>query len=148
MKLFIRNILKFFIVLAALWILNIIFLLIVMQFKPRKYVLYHNNLPIQNKKYFILGNSHAQYALNDTLLGNEYLNIAKSAEPLFYTAIKAQNIIDQLKPDTLIIQLDNSALASIHWVLGNNRLVENYRNYFPLMPFEDHKFLFEHNFLK
>ena len=128
--------------------MHILVLLCIVQLKPVNYALKYNNHTIQNKKYFILGNSHAQCALNDTLLGNEYLNVAKSAEPLFYTAIKAQNIIDQLKPDTLIIQVDNSALASIQWVLANNRLVENYRNYFSLMPLQDHEFLFRHNFFK
>jgi hypothetical protein len=148
MKLFFKNILIFILTTLSLWIVYVIFLVVNILLIPKNYKLYHNHLEIEKGKIFIMGNSHPECAINDSLMGETYSNISLSAEPLFYTAIKAQNIINQNKPDTLIIEFENTALHTIHWVLADDRLVENYKFYFSLMTFNDHKFLFENNFRK
>lgn len=148
MKHFLKKIIKYALLTASLWITHIIILVLIVVFLPKHYVLYHNNIPVKEKKYFILGNSHPECAINDTLLGKDFKNVAQSGEPLFYTCIKAQNIINQVNPDTLIIEFENTSLNTIHLVLANNRLFFNYKRYFSIMSLQNHRFLFENNFLK
>ena len=112
---------------------------------PNNIPLKHNNKYIKEKRVFIVGNSHIECAINDSLLPAHYLNIAKSGEPLFYTTSKAQRIIHSNKVDTVIIEFDNTSLTSIAWVLDNDRLLQNFKENFFLMTWEQFEFLFQNN---
>lgn len=148
MRLFISNIIKFLLLVAVLWVSYVSVLLLILNFAPQKTNLYHNSKPLLNKKKFILGNSHPQCAINDTLLNQNYLNLSRSGEPLFYTTIKAQNLINKLKADTLIIEFENSAVYCISWVLDDDQLLDKYKRYFCLMTAKQHLFMFKNNFKK
>jgi hypothetical protein len=106
----------------------------------------------QNNKdgmVYILGNSHPECAINDSLLSGNYANIAQSAEPLFYSVIKARRLLtDHSKIDTMVIEFTNNSLTTVKWVISDSRLMQNYKKYFALMNPEEHAFLFEKNPLK
>jgi hypothetical protein len=92
---------------------------------------------------FIMGNSHPACAINDSILPNNYANISLNGEPLFYTTIKARRLLeDNCKIDSMIINFTNNSLTTICWVLDDNRMMGNYKQYFSLMNFKEHMFLF------
>ena len=98
---------------------------------------------------YILGNSHPECAINDQLLPSKFINVSQSGEPLFYSVIKARKLIDAKNQiDTIIIGFTNNSLNTVKWVLGNDRLMENYSNNFAKMNIEEHLFLLENNPLK
>ena len=98
---------------------------------------------------YILGNSHPECAINDSLLPKNYANIAQSAEPLFYSVIKARRLLtDHSKIDTMVIEFTNNSLTTVKWVISDSSLMRNYKKYFAVMNIEEHAFLFEKNPLK
>jgi len=148
MKLFLKKIKNIVVIIISIWIIHMLFLLLNFSLLSKTNKLYHKQKSIDKKTIFILGNSHPESAINDILLGDDYINISKSAEPLFYTAIKARNIINRKLSDTLIIEFGNLGFQTIHYVLDDDKLFENYKTYFSLMSIKEHQFLFKNNFKK
>ena len=98
---------------------------------------------------YILGNSHSECAINDSLLSKNYANIAISAEPLFYSVIKARRLLsDNCVIDTIVIEFSNNSLSTIKWAIDDNRLMHEYTKYFSSMNIDEHLFLFLNNFNK
>jgi hypothetical protein len=103
----------------------------------------------EGAKIYIIGNSHPECAINDSLLPNNYINISLSAEPLFYSVIKARKLLTENKKiDTIIIEFTNNSLNTVGWVINNDRLFANYQKYFANMNFAEHYFLFSNNLKK
>jgi hypothetical protein len=95
---------------------------------------------------YILGNSHPECAINDSLLCRNYVNIAQSGEPLFYSVIKARRLLsNNCKIDTMIIEFTNNSLNTIKWVISDGNLMRNYKKYFAVMNSEEHMFLYKKN---
>jgi hypothetical protein len=97
---------------------------------------------------FILGNSHPQCAINDSLLPNNFHSVAKSSEALFYSCIKARFILKQHIRDTMIIEFTNNSLYTIDWVISDSSLIRNHHYHFAKMAMEDNLLLFKENKIK
>jgi hypothetical protein len=97
---------------------------------------------------FILGNSHVETGLNDTILGSNYCNLGKNAEPIFYTVVKAGKIFDLFKIDTLYIEYSNFSLIQEDQVISNERCFQNYQNFFKYMNYDEHLLIWKFNFWK
>ncbi|MEC4004421.1 hypothetical protein OX283_007120 [Flavobacterium sp. SUN052] len=92
----------------------------------------------KEKNILILGDSHTQCALNDTIISNA-LNMSESADTYFYSYTKLKNIIPSNKQiDTLILGYAPNNLS----VTQDNWLVDSSINGFKL-PL--HFFLFDKN---
>ena len=103
----------------------------------------------EGAKIYIMGNSHPECAINDSLLPDNYINISKSAEPLFYSVIKARKLLTENKKiDTIIIEFTNNSINTVGWVIDNDRLLANYHQYFANMDFAEHYFLYSNNLKK
>jgi hypothetical protein len=103
----------------------------------------------EGDKIYIMGNSHSECAINDSLLPDNYINISLSAEPLFYSVIKARRLLTENKKiDTIIIEFTNNSINTVGWVINNDRLLANYHNYFAKMDFTEHYFLYSNNLKK
>jgi len=149
MKYFFKKTAKYFLLVLTIWAIYLVSLLLLLNNKPKQYTLYYINTPlIKHSTRFILGNSMTQSAICDSILYGKYLNLSRSGEPLFYTTIKAQKLIDQVGADTLIIGFDNLAFNTADWVLSDNLMFEKYKKYFSSLTFDQHKILFKNNFPK
>ena len=95
---------------------------------------------IQNIDILVMGNSHPECAINDSLLPIKFVNIAQSGEPLIYTCIKARTILKLTHNDTVIIEFTNNSLQTINWVLDDDRLYTNYKMFFSKMKLDEHFF--------
>jgi hypothetical protein len=94
---------------------------------------------------YILGNSHPECAINDSLLPTNFANIAQSAEPLFYSVIKARKLLNNCKIDTIVIEFTNNSLNTVKWAMSDSSLMRNYKKHFAAMSIEEHAFLFNNN---
>jgi hypothetical protein len=148
MKSYLNIVGKFLLLFFFLWCIQIALVLLIKELLPQKIALKKAGISMVDKHIFILGNSHPECALNDSLLPANYLNVSSSGEPLFYTCMKANKLIKAQVVDTLIIEFDNTALHTIGWVLDDNRLLTNFKTYFFSMQSPDIYFLFQHNPLK
>jgi hypothetical protein len=142
MNLFIRRVIFFIFIINIFFVLfSLLYILIL----PQKYSIYHNGKKLTEDKIYIFGNSHPECAINDSLFSKKYLNLSQSAQPLFYTTIIVQNLIKNIKIDTIIIEFGNNALTSINWVLDDVRFSNQYKKYFALMSLNQHYFLFRNS---
>jgi hypothetical protein len=115
---------------------------------PTHHTIKHNGKEVNGKSVFILGNSHPQCAINDSFLDRHMMNLAQGGEPLFYTAVKANEILKNTNADTIVIEFTNNSLTTIDWVLDDNRLLDAYQKHFPNMTLAQQEFLFRNNFSK
>lgn len=145
MKAFLQRLLKFLLVFLTLWLLVLLTSLVIAR---RQTGLVTGTGKKLSKPILILGNSHPECAFNDSLLGGRFANVAISAEPLFYTAIKAQTAINMVGCDTMVIDFSNNAFKTIDWVLDDIRCHEVYTRYFSRMSLQQHLFLLKNNFPK
>lgn len=97
---------------------------------------------------FILGNSHPQCAINDSLLPNNFHNVGQSREALFYSCIKARFILKEHLSDTIIIEFTNNSLYTIDWAISDSNLIRNHHYHFAKMTTEDNLLLFKENSIK
>jgi len=120
-------------------------------------VLYGSNSYLANKasfnidesiKYIVLGHSHSECALNDSLINN-FKNFSASGESYFYTFNKAKKLLKQNKNlDVIFIELSNNQIIKKNnkWIWGNEYLSERYHKYAPFMSGNDHLLLFKNNY--
>lgn len=146
MRLFITQLVSLFTIVICLHFAIVILCLVMFkQFSNSAIIFKSNNLNQGDIKY-ILGNSHPECAINDSLLPKNYKNVALSAEPLFYTVVKARNLIEENhKIDSIFIEFTNNSIGTVQWVLGDDRLYANYRKYFSTMTLSEHNFLLLNN---
>src|ERR1700744_4366224 len=81
---------------------------------------------VKNKQIFVLGNSHPQFGIADTL---NIVNYAMAGETLFYEAIKARKILENNPHATICIDIDPENFKAAFINLADYRLPQSYRNY-------------------
>jgi hypothetical protein len=146
---FIIKSLKWFLLLVISQVAIVIFLVGVFdKVNIRSFILTKNH-DNKNGMVYILGNSHPECAINDSLLPKNYANIAQSAEPMFYSVIKARRLLaNGYKIDTIIMEFTNNSLNTVKWVVSDSRLMRNYKKYFAVMNLGEHAFVFNNNPIK
>ncbi len=97
--------------------------------------------PQQN--ILVLGDSHTEYAIDDTILTNS-INLSHSADSYFYSHLKVKRM-KQENPqlDTLILAFSNHNLLSQYderWLLNPLHIKSKFRIYADLMDFSDFGF--------
>jgi hypothetical protein len=95
-----------------------------------------------------MGNSMIETDLNDTLLGNDFCNLGKGAEPIFYSVVKSRYLIESYKPDTIFIEYSNVSLNQEDMVISDERCFQNYSNFFKYLNFQEHWTIAKNNPLK
>jgi hypothetical protein len=149
MKPFLSQLIKFFLLVIIAHCLMVLLSVVVSKKINKTSHLASKKTNNEGAKIYIIGNSHPACAINDSLLPDNYINIAQFAEPLFYSVVKARKLIEENKKiDTIVIEFTNNSLSTVGWVINNDRLFENYQTYFPNMNFQEHYFLFSHNLKK
>lgn len=95
-------------------------------------------------RYVILGNSHPERGINDSLI-NGVENFALSAESYLYTLAKIRQIKTQ-KPH-IIIEISSHQIlqSSDKWLLGDYYLGGRYSRFAPLLTRDEHFFLIKNN---
>lgn len=97
----------------------------------------------KNTKALVLGNSHAEAAINDTLIAG-MVNFSKKAEPYFYTLLKANEIVknnSNLKEVFIHFRYNDITHERDAWFDQSNL----YANYSYTMTSEERKLLFDLN---
>jgi hypothetical protein len=101
----------------------------------------HTDKPIIEikEKILILGDSHTECAINDTIFTNSY-NYSKSADLFIYSYVKLVNITSASKIDTLILSVSPVSLNERieKWLHKTNKLLFRF-------PLEDAMFLFRYD---
>ncbi len=103
-----------------------------------------HNFKIDNKiNKLILGHSHSEGALNDSLI-NETKNLSSSGEFYFYTFLKLKKIIKENKQiKTVFLEFTNNqiALDMETWAVSEEFNLNNLPKYTPVMDFADYKYI-------
>lgn len=98
-------------------------------------------------KYLVLGHSHPECALNDSLIEN-FKNISESGESYYYTYFKAKEIIEQ-NPfiETVFIEFTNNQIneSMNSWIWKEKYMNYRYPQYSPFMNFTDKMVLAKNN---
>ena len=100
-----------------------------------------------NSKFIVLGHSHPQLSLNDSLITN-FSNCAAGGEGFFYTYFKVKEIIEQNNNiEVVFIEFSNNQIIEKmdDWTWGKENLSTRYPLYAPFLEFKDHMLLFEKN---
>ena len=140
MKKFLLNITRFIFALLGC----IIVLLITTSIISKN--LFDFNIPKQ-KNILVLGNSHPECAVNDSILPNVF-NLAQSGTGYFYDYIKAREVLTKNSHiDTVIIGYTYKDIAKEmdSWFAGKDKLKFKIRNYFFLFNFNDYLSLLKAN---
>ena len=145
MSSFLKKLSNFLLLFILLWIVQVALVILIKGLMPKNIALSHKNKSLMEKRIFILGNSHVECAINDSLLPSKFVNLAKSGEPVFYSALKAQRIINSNVVDTIVMEFDNTSLTSIAWVLDDSRLLAHFKENFFSMNWEQFQFLLQNN---
>jgi hypothetical protein len=96
----------------------------------------------RDKNVFIVGNSHSQCAIKDTL---DIVNFSMGGESVFYSAIKARQILKANPHAIICIEFYPLSIETAYINLADHRLPENYRNYLYFMTAKEHLFLLKYN---
>lgn len=107
-----------------------------------------NGKSLNGYSYYVFGNSHPECAINDSISTLHLRNMANSGEPLFFSVPKMRRIAKENPNAIFIVELGNHALHAIHWVLDDEHLHKNYRQYFYHLTKEEHQFILSNNSLK
>jgi len=98
----------------------------------------------------ILGDSHTAFAFNDSMMLNTR-NFSSAADSYFYSYKKLKEITNNNNNnnqiDTLLLSFSShniNADIEQRWLLNNNHLEDRLKTYFPLLDFNDQKFLLKH----
>ena len=148
MRRFLKKTIKTLLFLMLCWLLNIFIVFAFKFFFPKQHFIYNSKRSLDKKEFFILGNSHPECAINDQLLGENFINLARSGEALFYTVNKAQKIINCIEPKTIVIEFENGSLSTIGWVLDNDRFLPEFKKNFFSFTQDQFAFLYRNNLTK
>lgn len=140
MKLFLKNSLKFFVIILSL--------IVIISFVNYKFIYNNSYFKIKSeKKYLFLGDSHFEYAFNDS--NSSFLNICQSAENYYFTYLKLKKILSKNSQiETVLIDFCNSQVDSKNdfYLFKSNEYIESrYLEYYPLFGREDFRFLADIN---
>ncbi len=97
--------------------------------------------------YLVLGNSHPEYAFNDTRIPR-LVNLGRSGEAYFYTYLKAKQVINNNKYlKSVFIEFGPSDINKERddWIWAEDRIKSRFPRYSPLMDYSDFIFLWEKN---
>ena len=100
-----------------------------------------------NTKTIILGHSHSECSLNDSLLSNTK-NLSQSGESYFYTYIKTKAIVDQNPQiENVIIEFSNNQICKEmdNWIWDDKHLSYRLPMYNIFMTFDETFLLFKNN---
>ena len=133
MKLLIRNIIFF--VLICLLLLTLLCVV------PSCIIRKNASFAIQeNTTSVIVGHSHSECSLNDSLLVN-CENFSRSGEAYLYTLCKVENIIKQ-NPNvqTVFVELTNNQFMDVMkvWLYSESYLQYHYATFFPFISLKNH----------
>jgi|GEM_PF-472529 hypothetical protein len=91
------------------------------------------------KNVLVLGDSHTECALNDSVLTN-YLNISQSAEPYFYSFLKLKKFVNENSQiDTVLLGFNFMSLTKDfeRRTLSNEFIYSRAQKYFPFFELSD-----------
>lgn len=101
-----------------------------------------------NKNILILGDSHTEYAIDDSILKNS-INLSHSADSYFYSNLKLRKMKkENPQIDTLFLAFSNHNLLTDYddrWLFNTAHIKSKLRIYTDLMSFSDFLFLFKAN---
>lgn len=100
----------------------------------------------KNIRYLLIGHSHPQCAVNDSLIPG-LKNIANSGEGYFYNYIKLKKVLSQNQQiNTVFIEFTNNHIDTLMdtWTWGET-YTARYSFLFPFLSAEDHKLLIKNN---
>ena len=102
----------------------------------------------ENKNVLILGDSHTEYAIDDTVFTNS-INLSHSADSYFYSFLKIRKLKkENPQIDTLLLALSNHNLLVEYedkWLFNTAHIKSKFRIYTDLMDFSDFMFLLKSN---
>lgn len=101
-----------------------------------------NPYSARGKNVFVVGNSHSQCAIKDTL---DIVNFAMGGESVFFSAIKTREILKANPKAIICIEFYPLSIKSAYINLADHRLPKHYRNYMYYMTAEEHLFLLRNN---
>lgn len=140
MKKFIKNLLKFSVLVFIIPLL----ILIILTYLDRK----NANFKLSsNPKYLIIGHSHPECAFNDSIISN-FKNVSSSGESYFYNYVKLKKIVHQNPSiDVVFIEFTNNQvnIKMDEWIWGNKYMSKSFPKYSSFMDFEDHYLLMKKN---
>lgn len=100
-----------------------------------------------NPKFLVLGNSHSEHALNDSLIPN-LKNLSQGGESYYYTYQKAKKVLEQ-NPEvsTVFIEYSNIAISykMKKWIWDDQVLRNYYVKYSPFLSLSDEFLLVSNN---
>ncbi|KAF2080420.1 hypothetical protein [Flavobacterium sharifuzzamanii] len=103
----------------------------------------HANFKFELKpKYLVLGHSHPECAFNDSII-YKLKNIARSAEPYYYTYFKLKKVLEQNSSiETIFIEYTNNQInpEMDDWTWDDEHISSRYVNYSPFIPL-NHQFI-------
>ena len=101
----------------------------------------------QKEKYIFLGHSHAQMALNDSLIDSS-INLASAGEAYFYTYIKLNKLLEN-NPERKVIFLEysnnNIVTEMDNWIWDDIHILDRYRLYSAYTHFDEVRLLYSKN---
>jgi hypothetical protein len=140
MRLFIRNLIVFGIFSLVLFISIVFIERLILNSQD------HFELP-KKDRYIFLGHSHAQMAINDSLIDSS-LNLASAGEAYFYTFIKLNKILESNQDKKVIfLEYSNNNIVSEmnNWIWDDIHILDRYRLYSSFTPYEEAKLLYSKN---
>lgn len=136
MKQFLSKLIKYAAAISLGYIaLLFLYIIFIRALQPNPYV-------ARNKNVFVVGNSHSQCAIKDTL---DIANFSMGGESVFYSAIKARQILKENPRAIICIEFYPLSIQTAYINLADHRLPKNYRNYMYFMTAQEHLFLLKHN---
>ena len=101
----------------------------------------------QPVSYLVLGNSHTEFALNDSII-TDLVNISQSGESYFYTYTKLKKILeDNAQIKTVFLAFSNEVIdvGMNDWIWGDQFFSFNFPKYSPFLGFQQHYILGSNN---
>lgn len=117
-----------------------------------EYIINRNsNFKLKTKpKFVVLGHSHPEHALNDTLI-NSFINLSESGESYYYTFFKAKKIIEQNPTiEVIFIEFTNNQISENmnNWIWSANHMNYRYPRFSSFMNISDKYILARNNAFK
>ena len=99
----------------------------------------------ENKNILILGDSNSQCAINDSIF-NSTINISSSSDSYFYSYLKLNKILSSnQKIDTVILSFSPHNIFDNGWLFNKSHIYSRLPIYYPLMGWDDIKYLYKGN---
>lgn len=140
MKTFIKNLLKFLLTLTVI--------ILAIHFTTGSIINRKANFKVaSHPKYIVVGHSHPECALNDSLITN-FKNLSDSGESYLYTYFKLKKIIEKNKSiKTVFLAFTNNEINSTidDWTWDSMNISERYTKLSPFMDVQSNCILLKNN---